>query len=160
MSCPLTPVKPVMLLLATVLFAALAGCGGSLRGSIDSEEASADPKAVAAEEDRIAQEEISTPDKAEARSWLRDPSHVIFEGSKEAAARLVEDLYNAGATEVYVTGIVEFGDEKLTASLVALLPVDREARRKVFEVEAGFKREIEEEPAQDVGQKYLRFIFD
>lgn len=154
-----TRAKPVVVM-AALLLAALAGCQGCRSGVVVSEGESTDPKAVAAEDDRIAEQEVSASDKAEARSWLRDPSHVIFEGSKETAVKLVDDLYNAGAVEVWVTGIAELADAKLTASLVAVLPADPEARRKVFEVEAAFKREIEEEPASDVGQKYLRFIFD
>jgi hypothetical protein len=135
----------------------MAGCGG---GGATTEDDRPDPKIVAAAEDRVAEEEINAPDKAEARSWLQEPSHVIFEGSKETARKLVDDLYTAGATEVYVTGISEFGASELTASLVAVLPQTPEVRRKVFEVQAAYAREIEEEPAPDVGQKYLRFIFD
>lgn len=146
--------------LRTIVALLLAGLSTAGCGDTATEGDRPDPKVAAAAEDRLAEEEINAPDKAEARSWLREPSHVIFEGSKDAAIKLVEDLYRAGATEVYVTGITEFGDSKLTASLVAVLPNNPDARRKVFEVQAAFMREIEEEPAADVGQKYLRFIFD
>ena len=121
---------------------------------------SKDEKSEAEETDKQIEEWLSEPDKAEAREWLQGDSHILFEGDKETAARLVHDLYSAGAKEVWVIGITAFDDSDVAAAFVAVLPGDTAARKRVFAVEADFQKLAEGEPSSDVGQKYLHFSFD
>ena len=85
---------------------------------------------------------------------------VLFEGDKETAAKLVDDLYSAGAKEVWVIGIAELGGSEVAAAFVAVLPSDSAARKRVFAVESDFQKLIDGEPSRDDGQKYLHFSFD
>jgi len=145
-------------MIVTVAIAALVvasiGCGAT------SVSVSEDEKSEAEETDKQIEEWLSEPDKAEAREWLQGDSHILFEGDKETAARLVHDLYSAGAKEVWVIGITAFDDSEVAAAFVAVLPGDTAARKRVFAVEADFQKLAEGEPSSDVGQKYLHFSFD
>lgn len=116
----------------------------------------------AQEADKIAEEELSQPNHAEARDWC-DPKHkdhVGFEVSTATMLQIANELYEAGAPKVYVTGIDEIGQVKISASMVAELPKDPAARKKVFAWQAKFAQEIDDDPAPDVGQKYFFITLD
>lgn len=121
---------------------------------------SKDEKSEAQELDKQIAEWLAEPDKAEARKWLESESHVLFEGDKETAVKLVSDLYDAGAKEVWIIGISAFGDSEVAAAFVAVLPDDSAARKRVFAVESDFQKLVDLEPTTDVGQKYLHMTFD
>jgi hypothetical protein len=124
------------------------------------ESVSKDKKSEAEETDKEIKEWLSEPDKAEALKWLQGDSHILFEGDKETAARLVRDLYSAGAKEVWVIGITALDDSEVAAAFVAVLPADAAARKRVFAVESDFQKGADGEPSRDIGQKYLHFSFD
>jgi hypothetical protein len=129
-----------------------AACGG--------EAPAPSPADAARSEDEAAQEELAEEGAAEARAWLRDPAHAVFEGRKDEVAAVVEDLYGRGARAVHVTGVESLGDSKVTASLVVTLPAEAEARRRVFERLATFQRQIGGPAARDTGQKYQKLTLD
>ena len=145
------------LLIALLIMGAaipLAGC------STTSVSVAKDEKLEAADEDKQIEEWLSEPDKAEARQWLKSSSHILFEGDKDVAIKLVDDLYRVGAKQVWVIGIAEWGDSEVAAAFVAVLPDDAAARKRMFAIESDFQRLVEGDPASDVGQKYLHFSFD
>jgi hypothetical protein len=45
--------------------------------------------------------------KAEARQWMKQPSHVIFKTDPKQVAKFVEEFYDAGATQVLIADIEE-----------------------------------------------------
>jgi hypothetical protein len=143
--------------IALVIAAATLGLNGCLDSAVT---VSKDAKSEAEDSDKQIAEWLSEPDNAEARSWLQSESHVLFEGDKEAAVKLVGDLYSAGATKVWVIGISEIGDAQVAAAFVAVLPADGASRKRVFAVESDFQKVIGEEPSRDTGQKYLHLTFD
>jgi hypothetical protein len=143
--------------LALAIVAATVGLAGCTTGSGS---VSKDQRSEVEDADKQIEEWLGEPDKAEARKWLRGDSHILFEGDKETAAKLVDDLYSAGAKEVWVIGIAELGGSEVAAAFVAVLPSDSAARKRVFAVESDFQKLIDGEPSRDDGQKYLHFSFD
>jgi hypothetical protein len=143
--------------IALVLAAATLGFTGCLESPVAGTK---DEKSESEDSDKQIAEWLSEPDNAEARNWLQTESHVLFEGDKEAAVKLVSDLYSAGATKVWVIGISEIGDAEVAAAFVAVLPADAASRKRVFAVESDFQKLIGEDPSRDTGQKYLHFSFD
>ena len=110
--------------------------------------------------DKDGDEELEQPNKAEARQWLRAPSHEVFKGNKQEILKLVDEFYAAGAVTVYVTGITTLGGTEITDSVLLVLPKDTAARAKVIEVANRFWENIQNDPEKDVGQKYLSFVLD
>jgi hypothetical protein len=119
-----------------------------------------DERSEAEDADKQIEEWLAEPDKAEARNWLQSDSHILFEGDKETAGRLVSELYSAGAKEVWIIGISPLADVEVAAAFVAVLPDDTNARKRVFAVESDFQKLIDGEATSDTGQKYLHFSFD
>ncbi|HEU4388969.1 MAG TPA: hypothetical protein VFV34_14310 [Blastocatellia bacterium] len=146
--------------LITILIAELMGCAGCGRQPGDGVSGSADRKDQARETDDLAREELNDPNHAEAREWLRDPSHILFEGSREHVVTLVDQFYRDGAVKVWVTGIERIMDADVTATIVVELPDGKASRKKIFDVEASWQKDAGEDPAVDVGQKYLRILLD
>ncbi len=130
------------------------------------------PTAGAANQDAEAGKLLSASGStAEARDWLAaDPKkHVLWKGDRASIARLVDDLYEAGATKVSAVEISKESTFELAATFVCTLPIEREARRKLFEVHNRFwKSYLSDDDPEDVneflrfdqGQKYLVFDFD
>jgi hypothetical protein len=123
------------------------------------EPAQDDFAAMAAEIDAAVAEDLATGKGALARGWLEQDDNMLFEGDPEGVESLIESFYEAGATGVWFTGIEEFEGRNLTASIAVELPVEKEARARVFGVEAGYWGE-HGEPTPDVGQRYLEVGFD
>jgi hypothetical protein len=142
---------------ALTIAAALVCLAGCMTSTVS---VSQEEKSEAEETDKEIEEWLAEPDKAEARDWLKSDSHVLFEGDKETAAKLVSDLYGAGAKEVWIIGITPIADSEVAAAFVAVLPSDTAARKRVFAIESEFQKLMDLEPSRDVGQKYLHFSFD
>lgn len=148
-------IRRISIALAIVMFAiGLAGC---MTAAVS---VSKDEKSDVEESDKEIAGWLSEPDTAEARKWLESDSHVLFEGDKATAGKLVNDLYTAGAREVWIIGITEFGDSEVAAAFVAVLPSDTAARKRVFAVESDFQKLVGGDPSNDLGQKYLHLTFD
>jgi hypothetical protein len=140
----------------------VAGCGDRNAPEAEEQRKAEDAKTLIVSRDSTIAHDIASNRTAEARAWLKDDNHVIFEGSKAEVTKLAEDLYAAGAKEVYITGIVDIEGAQLSASLAVVLPDDAAARKRVFDVERALykSREYEEGATEDVGQKYMDFTFD
>jgi hypothetical protein len=126
---------------------------------------SEDPKVAEARKeaedtDREVADDLAGPNHAEAREWLRRPTALGFKVSVDEMRQMTDELYAAGATTVYVTGIEEFQGRELAAILVVQLPAAEAPRRNLFEWEGAFAKATDSEPARDVGQKYLKIILD
>ena len=132
------------------------GCGKSADGvSGDS-----DKKDQARETDELAREELNEPNHAEAREWLKDPSHIPYERPREQVITLVDQFYREGAVKVSVTGLEKRMDSEVTDAMVVELPSGKAARKKIFEIEASWQNDAGDDLAIDVGQKYLRIRLD
>ena len=141
-----------------LLIVAVAACMmGCMTASVS---VAKDETSEAEESDKQIEEWLAEPDKAEAREWLKGDSHILFEGDKETAAKVVDNLYSAGAKEVWIIGVTEFGGSEVAAAFVAVLPSDAAARKRVFAIESDFQKLMDLEATRDTGQKYLHFSFD
>ncbi len=107
--------------------------------------------------DAMVEEELAASNTAEAGSWLQEPGNMLFEGDAASVQQLIDDLYTAGAYNVWFTGIEEFGDAKVSASLAAEMPADEASRAELLRIEADFWG-VELEPDKD--QRYLAFYLD
>lgn len=143
------------MIIALAIGAAAVCLAGCMTASVAKDE-----RSEAEDPDKQIEEWLAEPDKAEARKWLQSDSHILFEGDKETAGRLVSELYSAGAKEVWIIGISPLADVEVAAAFVTVLPDDSAARKRVFAVESDFQRLIDGEPTSDTGQKYLHFSFD
>lgn len=96
----------------------------------------------------------------EARAWLADPNHAFFEISKEAASKITEDLYAAGAKKVVIADAMplqEGSPKEIAATFLAELPDDKAQRAAVFKV----MNEVNgEDSTKEEGQKYETLTTD
>ncbi len=155
--------KPSHIIACSVvtLLVTVSGCGKKDRAGSSSASAESKPEVVdVAALDKAGDEELAEPNKAEARQWLRAPSHAVFKGDKQAVIKFVDEVYTAGAVTVYVTGIETLGGSEVTETMLLVLPKDSAARNKVFEVSNRFGETIQNDPEKDVGQRYLSFVLD
>jgi hypothetical protein len=121
-------------------------------------EAEADASTEAAETDAWIDASFDDGTAAPARGWLSQPGNVLFEGDPRQVDALVEHLYANGAESVWFIDIGEFGGANVSAAIAAELPADPAARERILRTEAEFWQE--EEPAEDVGQRFVAFSFD
>jgi hypothetical protein len=100
---------------------------------------------------------MASPDKQEARQWLKNPNHLFFKADAKVVSQFVEDFYNAGATQVLFADIDNEQGVQYCGSILVVLPSDNAAREKLFEV--GMRADIcfGEDPVIDDGQKYLYY---
>ena len=135
-----------------LLFASISGCKSEPEGA--SGQTGSEPTADLA---------ANYAKGAEARSWLADPNHGMFEGSKEATLKLVDTLYAAGAEGVRVTDASKLDESSTTevaATLIYKLPSDPARRLSVIKVHnETFELEGEDLEA-DKGQGYGEIVLD
>jgi hypothetical protein len=122
------------------------------------EPSTADLAREAAEIDAAVEEELAAGGGAPALNWLAEPDNMLFEGDPRAVQALIEDLYEAGAADVWFVGIEPFGGKNLSAAIAVELPDDTEARARILKAEAAFWQEPE--PRPDVGQRFVEIAFD
>jgi hypothetical protein len=122
------------------------------------EPTAAEIAAEAAEWEASIAEEIASGKAAPALNWLDGPDNMLFEGDPETVQSLIEGLYEAGAVNVWFTGIEEFGGKNISAAIAVELPEDADTRARLLKAEAEFWQEAE--PQADDGQRYLEFAFD
>jgi hypothetical protein len=109
--------------------------------------------------------EFADASKAEAKQWLRSPTHRIVGEDKRKVLKYVHEFYTAGAARVFVTDIKTHLNGKNppwenARYLCVVLPHDSEARHKVFRVHWQAVREWCLDADDDVGQKYLWYRID
>ena len=107
------------------------------------------------EMDKIAEEEIKGDTAAEARAWLTVPANALFKTDKPEATALMDGLYKAGCSKVYITGIEKLGGAFVSDSMIAVLPTDAIQRQGAFKVEKEFSEKRGDSGEQDRGQKFI-----
>jgi hypothetical protein len=122
-----------------------------------------DPKAYAAKQDKEALRAFKEDKTAEAREWCSPEAktHVGWKVSRADMLKMVEALYAAGATKVWISDIHEMNGGEVAAGVIVQLPDDPAARKRVFEYDANWRKEVEdEEKNPDMGQKYIVYSLD
>lgn len=153
---------------ALILAGLLMGC---VRGGPRPEKHGADAKTDAGDDiDAIVAESLAKVDEtAEAKEWLasKDKKHVLWKGNREQIARLVDDLYAAGAPKVLAIDISKEPTFEMCAAFAVILPTEPEARKRVVDTHNAFWKkylEDDEEAGEflvtDRGQRYLYLNFD
>lgn len=139
-----------------IALALASGCDKSDSGSASSDGDDGDSKgALISRIDKHGEEIMAGTTKAEARGWMKQPKHVFFKADPKQVAQFVEDFYQAGATQVLIADIEEHDGVQYGESLLVVLPKDKDARTKLFQVEARADTAFDDDPVSDQGQKYL-----
>lgn len=110
--------------------------------------------------DKHGEEILASSAKSEARQWMKQTSHVFFKGDPKQIAEFVEQFYGAGAPQVLIGDIEEHDGKQYGGSLLVVLPGDKSARAKLFEIGTRAGASFQEDPVSDKGQKYLYYSFD
>jgi len=98
--------------------------------------------------------------KAEARQWIKAPSHIFFKADPKEVAQFVEAFYGAGATQVLIADIEEHEGKQYGESLLVVLPKDAAMRKKLFEIGSRADTAFQNDETSDKGQKYLYYSLD
>ncbi|MDQ3816442.1 MAG: hypothetical protein M3362_01975 [Acidobacteriota bacterium] len=104
---------------------------------------------------------LDKPNKAEALSWLEESTDESFRtvgelDSNERSYDLIDEVYKAGAVEVWAVEIDTYPDgHQNTGKLVVLLPSEPKARRRVFGWCGSRAKALGFDPDEDVGQDHL-----
>jgi hypothetical protein len=85
---------------------------------------------------------------------------VFFKADPKQVGQFVEEFYGAGATQVLIADIEEEQGAQFGGGLLVVLPKEKEARTKLFEIGARADAIYEEDPVTDKGQKYLYYSLD
>jgi hypothetical protein len=155
------------LLAGSVLFALVlaGGCGKPQSGNSGGTTASGEsgqpaPDSLIAKIDTHGDEIMASSSKAEARAWLKGPTHVFFKEDPKQVGEFVEAFYGAGASQVLIGDIEEHDGKQWAGALLIVLPKAADARAKIFEVGGKANDAFQEDPVADKGQKYLYYGFD
>ncbi len=135
--------------------ALLAGCGKITGGGSGM---AAD--SLEARVDKHCEEIMASGKKAEAREWMKSPSHIFFKEDPKQVAGFVEEFYNAGATQVFIVDTEEHDGKEFAGGMMLVLPKDPAVRAKLFAVGAKVEVAVQDDPVTDKGQKYLLYTFD
>lgn len=148
-------VMPIALALAS-------GCGkGGSPASASGGDTSDDSQgSLESRVDHHGDEIMASSTKAEARAWMKQPKHVFFKADPKQVGQFVEEFYGAGATQVLIADIEEQEGAQYGEGLLVVLPKDKDARTKLFEISARAEALYEEDPVTDKGQKYLYYSLD
>ena len=152
---------------ATLALSGAIGCSNSA-ATPDAAESDGESDSVVSgstgnEIDRMCEEILRSPDAVPADQWLkRYPMSSIGEdedGNPLLLSPLVARLQDAGAEEVAIES-AKFGGGEFLVSMIAELPTDAEARRRLFAIEPELSALCAQTPAADTGQQYLHYSFD
>lgn len=110
--------------------------------------------------DKHGVEIMASADKAEARQWMKQPSHIFFKVDPKEVAQFVEDFYQAGAGQVFIADIEEHEGKQYGESLFIVLPKDAALRAKIFAVGSRADTAFQNDSVTDKGQKYLYYSLD
>jgi hypothetical protein len=151
-------------LMAGLMLIALAfgsGCNKAGSGSGASGDADDDSSGTLEQRvDKHGDEVMAGTDKAEARAWMKVPKHVFFKADAKEIAKFVEEFYGAGATQVLICDVEEHEGTYYGEGLLVVLPKDKDARTKLFEIDARANTAFQNDPTADKGQKYLYYSLD
>jgi len=158
MKTKLTPLMAGLMFLALAL---ASGCNKSSSGSAASGSDADDPKGTLEQRvDKHGEEVMASDKKAEARAWMKQPKHVFFKADAKEVSKFVEDFYGAGATQVLICDIEEEEGTQYGEGLLVVLPADKDARKKLFEIDARANTAFQNDDTSDKGQKYLYYSLD
>ncbi len=151
------------LLIGSVLvgFALVGGCSkqqSTKKAGNESEEQS--QGSLEARVDKHGEEIMASSAKAEARQWMKQPSHIFFKADPKDVAQYVEEFYRAGATQVLIADIEEHEGKQFGEALLVVLPKEASARIKLFEIGSRADTAFQNDPVSDKGQKYLYYSLD
>ena len=147
--------------LMLIALALASGCNKAGSGSSASSGDADDDKGTLEERvDRHGDEVMTSTTKAEAREWMKQPKHVFFKADAKQVGKFVEDFYGAGATQVLICDIEEEEGAQYGEGLLVVLPTDKDARKKLFEVDARANTAFQNDSTSDKGQKYLYYSLD
>jgi hypothetical protein len=110
--------------------------------------------------DHHGDEVMASDTKAEARNWMKRPRHVFFKADAKQVGQFVEDFYGAGATQVWICDVEEHEGTYYGEGLLVVLPKDKDARAKLFEIGSRADTAYQNDPTTDKGQKYLYYSLD
>jgi len=110
--------------------------------------------------DKHGDEVMASTTKAEARAWMKQPKHVFFKTDAKEVAKFVEEFYGAGATQVLICDIEEVEGAQFGEGLLVVLPKEKEARAKLFEIGSRVDTAFQNDPVTDKEQKYLYYSLD
>jgi len=151
-------------LMAGLMLMALAlgcGCNKAGSGSSASDGDSGDAKDLITKVDKHGDEVMAaSTGKAEARAWMKRPHHVFFKADAKQVGQFVEDFYGAGATQVLICDVEEHEGSQYGEGLLVVLPKEKDARAKLFEIDARANTAFQNDPTTDKGQKYLYYSLD
>jgi hypothetical protein len=131
---------------------------GSTSGSGNSDDSS--QGSLETRVDHHGDEVMASTTKAEARAWIKQPKHVFFKAEPKQVGQFVEDFYGAGATQVLICDIEEEEGAQFGGGLLVVLPKEKEARAKLFEIDSRAETVYQEDPVTDKVQKYLYYSLD
>jgi hypothetical protein len=142
---------------------------GCSKQSSDSSSTAADAEALpvankkmTSEIDKMCEEILQSPDKMDAREWIkRYPKSVVGkeEETKKSLATVATRFYEAGSPRVIVQ-YTKIGQGVFLTAIVVELPTDASARQKCFAMEPELSQLCDQTAVTDKGQKYLHYGFD
>ena len=103
---------------------------------------------------------MASSEKAEARKWLKSPSHAFFKADRGEVARFVEEFCSAGAKQVVIADIDEHEGIQYGEGLLVVLPLYAAARDRLFQIGSRADEAFQNDSVTDKGQKYLYYSLD
>jgi type II secretory pathway pseudopilin PulG len=98
------------------------------------------------------------------KKWINTPDNHFYARTRDESVKLMTDLYGFGVTsaKVFNTSPSESGKGEQAGGILAVLPTEPDARKKIFAWYEALGKTIEPDdlPSQtDMGQKYLSIEF-
>lgn len=119
-----------------------------------------------AEDEKLIEELLAKPNKAEALSWLDESTDESYRTvgeleTNEQSIDLIDQAYKAGAVEVIAVDIDEYPDGRQnTGRLVVVLPDVHELRKQVFAWCENQANRLALTAGEDVGQRHVFVMLD
>jgi len=141
------------------------GCSKSASDSStasDTEAPEVADKKMTSEIDKMCEEILQSPDKMEARDWIKQyPKSVIGkeQETQKSVALVAGRFYDAGVSRVIIQ-YTRIGQGVFLTAMVVELPKDSAARQKCFAMEPELSQICDQTAVTDRGQKYLHYGFD
>jgi hypothetical protein len=143
------------------VFALVGGCSKQQStATADSASEAESQGSLEARVDKHGDKIMASSAKAEARQWMKQPSHIFFKADPKAVAQFVEDFYRAGAAQVLIADIEEHEGKQFGEALLVVLPKDASVRVKLFEIGSRADTAFQNDSVSDRGQKYLYYSLD
>jgi hypothetical protein len=156
-----------ILSIAPITLALLLAFGCSKSGSDSSTASDSDAPEVAnkrmtSEIDKMCEEILQSPDKMDARDWIKQyPKSMIGkeQETEKSLASVAGRFYDAGVPRVVIQ-YTKIGQGVFLTAMVVELPKDSAARQKCFAMDPELSQLCDQTGVTDRGQKYLHYGFD